>query len=176
MLLCVTSVTTKEIYSMPQSSISHSVLHSLGGDLTLLSILHPVISLSPDILVAEVSELFKSSAYSKVLSLPIVENDVPLGMISRYEILTLYSIQYADQVHGSQPIRRYINKESLQVEIDLPIEQAARFISKNLQFPLTEDFIITRNGKYYGIGFVIDLLKVMQRRINVDPYVKTILN
>jgi signal transduction histidine kinase len=34
-----------------------------------------------------------------------------------------------------------------------------------MQFPLTEDFIVTRHGRYLGVGFVMDLLKVMEKQM-----------
>jgi len=37
-----------------------------------------------------------------------------------------------------------------------------------MQFPLTEDFIVIRHGRYLGVGFVMDLLKAMEQQMRAN--------
>jgi two-component system NtrC family sensor kinase len=134
----------------------------------ILALVNPVEAVSPELAVAEVSGLFLNPAYAKVLSLPVVENGRPLGVISRYRFMDMYLKQYAREIYGKRPIRDFINDKPLIVELDQPLAEAALYVAENMQFPLTEDFIITRHGKYLGVGFVMDLLKAMEARMRAN--------
>lgn len=134
----------------------------------LLALVNPIVAIAPDRPVAEVAELFLNPDYAKVLSLPVVENGRPLGVISRYRFMDMYLKQFARELHGKRPIRNYINDKPLLVELDQPLAEAALHVAQNMQFPLTEDFIITRHGKYLGVGFVMDLLKAMESRMRAN--------
>jgi signal transduction histidine kinase len=132
------------------------------------SLVNPIEAIAPDRPVSEVAELFLNPDYAKVLSLPVVENGVPIGVISRYRFMDLYLKQYARELHGKRPIRNYINHRPLLVELDQPLAEAALHIAEHMSFPLTEDFIITRRGKYLGLGYVMELLKAMESQMRAN--------
>lgn len=134
----------------------------------MLSLVNPIAAISPDRTVAEVAELFLSPSYAKVLSLPVVENRRPIGVISRYRFMDMFLKQFARELHGKRAIRHYINDQPLLVELGQPLAEAALHVAENMQFPLTEDFIITRHGKYLGVGFVMDLLKAMESQMRAN--------
>src|ERR1035437_6171276 len=108
-------------------------------------------AITPDRSAAEVAELFSSPVYAEVLSLPLVKNGRFVGVISRYHFLDMYLKQFARELHGKRPIRNFINDEPLLVEFDLTLAEAALLVAENMQFSLTEDFIVTRHGKYLGV-------------------------
>ncbi len=132
------------------------------------SLVNPIEAIAPDRPVSEVAELFLNPDYAKVLSLPVVENGIPIGVISRYRFMDLYLKQYARELHGKRPIRNYINHRPLLVELDQPLTEAALHIAEHMSFPLTEDFIITRRGKYLGLGYVMELLKAMESQMRAN--------
>lgn len=134
----------------------------------MLALVNPIAAIAPERTVAEVAELFLNPIYAKVLSLPVVENRRPIGVISRYRFMDLYLKQFARELHGKRAIRHYINDQPLLVELDQPLAEAALHVAEHMQFPLTEDFIITRHGKYLGVGFVMDLLKAMESRMRAN--------
>jgi len=134
----------------------------------ILALVNTIAAIEPERTVAEVAELFLNPIYSKVLSLPVVENGRPIGVISRYRFMDMYLKQFARELHGKRPIRNYINVKPLLIELDRPLAEAALHVAENMQFPLTEDFIITRHGKYLGLGFVMDLLKAMESRMRAN--------
>lgn len=136
----------------------------------ILSLINSIDAISPDFPLEVVADLFFDPKYSKLLSLPVVEDGRPIGVISRYRFMDIYLKRYARELHGKRPIRNFINHKPLLVELDQPLAVAARHVAANMQFPLTEDFIITRRGRYLGVGFVMDLLHAMeqQMRANTD--------
>jgi signal transduction histidine kinase len=136
----------------------------------IFSLINPIDAISPECPLEEVYESFFKPEYAKLLSLPIVENGRPIGVISRYRFMEIYLKRYARELYGKRPIREFINNNPLLVELDQPLPVAAQHVAQNMQFPLTEDFIVTRRGRYLGVGFVMDLLHAMevQMRANTE--------
>lgn len=137
-------------------------------DSDIFSLINPIDAISPDCPLEDVAELFSNPAYSKLLSLPVVENGRPIGMISRYSFMDIYLKRYARELHGKRPIRNFINNTPLVVELEQPLAEAAQHVAANMQFPLTEDFIVTCDGRYLGVGFVMDLLKAMELQMRAN--------
>ena len=140
----------------------------------IFSLINPIDAISPDCPLEEVYEFFFKPEYSKLLSLPVVENGRPIGVISRYRFMEIYLKRYARELYGKRPIREFINNSPLLVELDQPLSVAAQHVATNMRFPLTEDFIVTRRGRYLGVGFVMDLLHAMevQMRANTEELEK----
>ena len=134
----------------------------------ILALVNPIKAISPECPVAEVAELFLGPDYTQLLSLPVVEHGRPVGVISRYRFMDMYLKPFARELYGKRPIRGFINDKPLMIELDQPLAEAALHVAENMQFPLTEDFIITRHGKYLGVGFVMDLLKAMELRMRAN--------
>lgn len=136
----------------------------------IYSLINPIDAILPECPLEEVYESFFKPEYSKLLSLPVVENGRPIGVISRYRFMEIYLKRYARELYGKRPIREFINGNPLLVELDQPLPVAAQHVARNMQFPLTEDFIVTRRGRYLGVGFVMDLLHAMevQMRANTE--------
>ena len=135
----------------------------------ILALVNPIKAISPECPVAEVGELFLGADYAQLLSLPVVEHGRPVGVISRYRFMDMYLKPFARELYGKRPIRGFINDKPLMIELDQPLAEAALHVAENMQFPLTEDFIIIRHGKYLGVGFVMDLLKAMELRMRAIP-------
>lgn len=133
---------------------------SPGKEVASLAI--PFEPIAPDVSLEEVAELFLNPEHAAVLSFPVVDEGRPLGVISRYRFSDIYLKRYGRELHGKRPIRGFINNVPIIVEHDQPLAEAALHVTEKMQFPLTEDFIITREGRYIGIGFVMDLLKAME--------------
>ncbi len=131
-----------------------------GKDISSLVI--PFEPVAPETPLEEVAELFLDPRHADVLSLPVVEDGLPLGVISRYRFSDIYLKRYGRELHGKRPIRAYINAAPIIVAHDQPLAEAALHVTENMQFPLMEDFVITEQGRYIGIGFVMDLLKAME--------------
>ena len=122
--------------------------------------------ITPDLTVDYVGELLLSvDEYQQLLSLPIIDNGTPIGVISRYQLMNIFLSRFGRELHGNKPIHVLMNAEPLMVELNSPMETAAQYITGNMSFPITEDFIITDNGRYRGIGMVLDLLRMMEEKV-----------
>ena len=128
----------------------------------ILSLAIPLNPIAPGVPLEDVAELFLSPDYSNVLSLPVVDEGRPVGVISRYHFMDIYLKPYGRELHGRRPVSSFMGNSPLVVAHDQPLAEAALHVTQNMRFPLMEDFIITERGHYAGIGFVVDLLRAME--------------
>lgn len=129
------------------------------------SFIIPLEPLGPDDTVDEVSELLLQSRYERFLCLPIVDQNKPIGSISRSTLQKIYMRQFGRELYGKKSVTHVMNPEPLVVGVEYPIVEASQYITRHLRFPISEDFIMTRNGQYCGIGHVVDLLKAMDQQL-----------
>ena len=52
----------------------------------------------------------------------------------------------------------------LLLSIEQSLETAAQYVAANITTPITEDFIITKDGRYSGVGIVLDLLNAVEQK------------
>lgn len=129
------------------------------------SLLVPVDPIAPECKVDAVRKLFLQESHRHFLCLPVVDDGYPIGSVSRDLLQRIFMSMYGRELYGHKPIEQFMNARPLVIEIDTPIEEASQYVSKNISYPVTEDFILTRQGLYLGVGHVVDLLKAMELRL-----------
>ncbi|MFZ5485123.1 MAG: ATP-binding protein [Pseudomonadota bacterium] len=130
------------------------------------SLLVRVTPLTPRHTVNDVSELLLQQDYRRFLCLPVVDQGQPVGTVSRDELQTIFMKMYGRELHGRKPVVTVMNPKPLVVDIEQPLDRISQYIADNVRFPITEDFIITRENQYLGVGHVVDLLRSMQARLD----------
>jgi signal transduction histidine kinase len=128
---------------------------------TVASLIMPVQPLTPDCPIEQAAERFLLPESQQLLSLPIVKDNRPIGVISRYQILKIFLMPFGREVYGKKPVTHFMNHRPLKLDHDLCLEEASQYLTDNMQTPVTEDFIIVHEGAYCGIGMVMDLLKAI---------------
>jgi len=112
-----------------------------------------------DALVEELVEVFRQN--DELLGVPVVKEDIPVGLVMKTELFTKLSQRYGFDVFHKRPLSRVMNANFLTVDIDQGIDTvAAKVLARNFS-RLYDAFIITINNKYYGIGTVHVLLERM---------------
>jgi diguanylate cyclase (GGDEF)-like protein len=91
--------------------------------------------------------------------LPVVESGRPLGLLTRQELLELYAARFTRELHGKKSVRQFLSGEALIVAESCSLEEVSRLLTADGDRPLSQDFIITRNGQFYGIGRTSTLLR-----------------
>lgn len=130
-----------------------------------LSLRRTIEPITPLTTVNDAADQILSAGYSEMLCLPIIDNGKPVGTISRHRFNEIFLTRFGREIYGRKPVERFMNATPLTVEYDLPLEQAAKLVTASLSAPITEDFIITHDGRYIGMGVVMDLLGAMQTRL-----------
>jgi len=132
---------------------------------TIAALTLSVTPVSPYASIEEVGEYFLSEECEPLLSIPIIDDGEPVGVISRYQMMNIFLKRYGRELHGRKPVSTLMNAQPLVVSESQSMEDASRYITSNIRFPITEDFIIVRDGIYAGVGVVLDLLKAMESQL-----------
>lgn len=131
---------------------------------TLAVLKKPRDHVKPKHTVEKVAKLFLENHHLQ--SLPVVDQAVPVGIVHRHQLMDIYFSPYGRDLHGKKSIGQFMDTNPLVVEEDLPIELASQQITNNTHLSYVQDFIITRNGEYQGMGTILELLeKITARQI-----------
>ncbi|MCV6605230.1 MAG: GGDEF domain-containing protein, partial [Porticoccaceae bacterium] len=124
---------------------------------TVMELVQTAQALTPDVTAEDINDAFIH--HPGVSSIPIVDNGTALGLISRTQILELFSGRFSHQLYGRKPVREIMNKTPVIVDCEARLEEVSQRLTNLEEADLNDDFIITRNGHYIGVGKVSDLLR-----------------
>lgn len=133
----------------------------------LSRLLKPVEPLQPSMSISDVADRLLTPEHKAFLSLPVVDSQHrPSGLVSRTVLQDIFMQRFGRDLRGRHPVHEVMNPAPLVVRLDASLDDAAKQITGQLQYPITEDFILVDEaGRYQGIGTVLDLLKAMEARI-----------
>lgn len=133
----------------------------------LQSLMRAVKPLAASMSINEVADLFLAAEHRAFLSLPVVdENNRPLGLVSRATLQDIFMQRFGRDLRGRHPVGEVMNDAPLIVSLEASLEEASKQVTAQLQYPITEDFVlIDAKGEYCGLGTVLDLLKAMEARV-----------
>lgn len=132
---------------------------------TIESLLSYVEPLSPEQTVNDVGEMMLSENCRRVLCLPVVVDGKPVGSVSRANVQHIFMRKYGREIYGNKQVGEVMNSSPLIVADEQALEEASRYITDHIRTPVTEDFIVTRSGSYFGIGSVVDMLRAMESQV-----------
>jgi EAL domain-containing protein (putative c-di-GMP-specific phosphodiesterase class I)/GGDEF domain-containing protein len=97
----------------------------------------------------------------RLLSLPVVENGKPIGIIHRFDVIDRYARPFHRELFSKKPCRMLMRPAQLVVEHTDSVQDVARLVSNPEQHALADCFIITRDGNYLGIGSNRELMSLI---------------
>lgn len=117
--------------------------------------------------VEDVFNFFDENTYLN--SLAILDGVHVKGMIYRRPFLLKYAKKQRREVVCSQSVVTVMTTNFLCVDAHQRIEQVSRLLTSRAQLNAEHDYVIETEGRFLGIGTVIDLLrKVTQLRVQPD--------
>lgn len=143
---------------MPKHDSSAVALNDEGSDLSALLNEQPAVQ--RDTPTATVLEAFRRQANLNSLAV-LDEQGQPCGIVHRHSLSDVLLKPFATDLFARKPISRLMNDDFLAVEISQSLQQVSRLITSRARQRIEEDFIITLNGSYLGLGRVIDVLKLI---------------
>lgn len=146
---------------MPDSQASFEVTVSI-----LEQMIDPVPPVHMRDSLMDVTERFQTDRFDQALSYAVVDdNHQPVGIVSRYQMMELLLNPYSRDLFGKRPIAQFMNDRPLVIDVqDAPSDVIAR-ISREISTPIVEDFILAESGRYRGLGYVPDVLKLVERNL-----------
>lgn len=121
--------------------------------------------LKPHFRVVDVGDIFLDENYNRFLSLPVVRDGRPVGTISRTRVQQVFMSRYGRELQGNKFIEEIMNPAPLVVALGQSVEEASQYVTRNIAFPVTEDFIVTDGDGYHGMGSVIDLIRGLEGQL-----------
>lgn len=114
---------------------------------------------TPDSDNAQVMTIFTS--HKTLLSLPVVEQERPFGMINRHIFLSQMTRPFFRELYDRKSCIAFMDKNPLVIEADSPLETVADQMVASGDKSVADGFIITRDGKYLGMGLGIDVIRTV---------------
>ena len=105
------------------------------------------------------------------LVIPVVENGLPVGLVERNSFLLKFASPLGHAQFGHRPITHAMDPEPAVVEGGVSIDAFCDVLQKDSPAVLMRGFIVTREGRYQGVGTAASLLQAVnaiQRRQNLE--------
>jgi len=117
----------------------------------------PIPGVSANLQISEVVELFRNQPTWTAMA--VLDGDRPIGLVHRDELLIFLSRPLHPEVYNRKPVASVTNREAVQIEARARLEQVSRLVTARTAGRQRDDFIVTSNGRYVGVGRTIDLLR-----------------
>jgi sigma-B regulation protein RsbU (phosphoserine phosphatase) len=106
---------------------------------------------------ATVLEIF--GQHKELVSLPVVERQRPIGLISRHIFMSQMSKPYHRELYERKSCIAFMDKDPLIVEADTPIETLGALAVASGDKTLADGFIIVEQGQLAGLGAGLALMR-----------------
>jgi diguanylate cyclase (GGDEF)-like protein len=113
----------------------------------------------PDMRVNEVADLLRDNP--EQLSIPVVQDGRPLGIVRRERLFDLLAKPLHPEIFNKKPVTAVMESPTLLIDGQLRLEQVSRLVTQKGKPRLTEEFVITKEGRYHGLGQTIDVLRLI---------------
>jgi EAL domain-containing protein (putative c-di-GMP-specific phosphodiesterase class I)/GGDEF domain-containing protein/predicted transcriptional regulator len=168
----------------PASTLSSQVAKILGSNsvaiypyhkvqeknmATAVKLLRIVPVVAPDTPNSLVYDIFLHDP--KLQTIPVVEHDIAVGLISRYNMIDRFARPYQRELYGNKPCTIFMDAQPLMAEQDTNLQELSHIITEADAHHLSNGFIITREGRYTGVGTGHDLMReITAMQINAARY------
>ncbi|AQR61560.1 response regulator receiver protein [Brevundimonas sp. LM2] len=116
----------------------------------------PVSSTVP---TAEVFARFRDEPDTLVI--PVVDNDRPVGLVERNAFLLKIAGPFGHALYAARPVAMIMDPEPAVVEAGVKIDAFCDILLRSGPGALMRGFIVTRDGRYRGVGTAISLLQAV---------------
>jgi diguanylate cyclase (GGDEF)-like protein len=142
----------QQLESLDRSIVTHTALCAEH----IATYVRPV---APDMRVHELADLFRD--HPDHLTLPVVQEGRPLGVVRREQLFDLLAKPLHPEIYNKKPVTAVMESPTLLVDGQLRLEQVSRLVTQKGRPRLTEEFVITKDGRYHGLGQTIDVLRLI---------------
>lgn len=154
----------------PDQRISHELLHRLRPVCLTVSrpsistqrttaerLLVPISAVSPATNNLDVQARFLRQP--DLQSLPVVENGIPLGLLSRHAFTDIMSRPFSPELYGKRSCAQFMERGCLIVDRNISIHDLSERVVSSDPRHILLGFIITQNGRYAGMGSGHNLMR-----------------
>ncbi|MDQ3125007.1 MAG: response regulator [Pseudomonadota bacterium] len=120
---------------------------------------------------SEIDVLARFEREPDTLVIPVVENGRPVGLVERNAFLLKIASALAHAQEANRPILHVMDPEPAVVDAGASIDSFCDVLLKGGPSALMRGFIVTREGRYHGVGTAGSLLQAvneLQRQQNLE--------
>ena len=114
-------------------------------------------AVSPQTLGSEVFARFESEPDTLVIA--VVDGRRPIGLIERNDFLLKIAGPFGHALYAGRPAIHVMDPEPAMVEAGVAVDTVCDALMKGGAGMLTRGFIVTRDGRYHGVGTALTLLR-----------------
>jgi two-component system chemotaxis sensor kinase CheA len=111
---------------------------------------------SPDEKTEHIYETIKNNP--AITEFAVVEHNAAIGFLTRIAFSELLGGQYGFTLYSKCPVREIMKTDFLTVDYDMSIDQVSSLAMQRLPEELYDPVVVEREGKYFGIVVIKDLL------------------
>ncbi|WP_161864501.1 bifunctional diguanylate cyclase/phosphodiesterase [Pseudomonas yangonensis] len=143
---------------LPQVQSNQASLSEDSHDLSAL--LNDQLAVDQHTPIAEVLDVFRAQANLNSLAVLDAQRQ-PVGIVHRHSLSEALLKPFATDLFARKPISRLMSQDFLAVELTQSLQKVSRLLTSRARQRIEEDFIVIQNGRYLGLGRVIDVLKLI---------------
>lgn len=98
----------------------------------------------------EVNALFRE--HGGLHALAVLDGERPVGLINRRVFMERFGQPFAREIFGAKPCTEFMHTNPVVCEADTPVSALLDVLRGEDQRYLSDGFVITRNGRYAGLG------------------------
>ena len=127
------------------------------GPATALRLLRIVAPASPAMTNNDIFDIFAADPALEVI--PVVDNHVPVGLITRRNLVDRFATQYIRELHGRKSCTLFMDPKPFSVDQNTSLQNLSQSVVEAERHHLFNGFIITDQGRYLGMGTGHDLVR-----------------
>jgi diguanylate cyclase (GGDEF)-like protein len=133
------------------------------ADETLAGLVRPTPSLRPGASAMSAHEAFFADPTLYAVAV-VDEHGTPVGLINRFRFRETLWQQFGDEILKNRPVAMIMDRSPLILDEHAPLEQLSEILSDDSTKYIFDGFIVTRRGKYLGIGTGFSLMRRITER------------
>lgn len=147
-------MTPSDILAAPQRRPQPRLAQPVAGDLAVACV-----AVSPEHNNAQVYEIF--SRHRELGSLPVLEDQRPIGLINRGLFLAQISKPFHRELFEKKSCIAFMDKDPLVVDAGITVDQLALLTVESGEKALADGFLVVDQGRFKGLGYGLDLMRVI---------------
>lgn len=98
----------------------------------------------------------------QIESIPVIKEDgMPVGLITRSALFGSFAQPYRHELFDKKPCTLYMDAKPLLVDKTATVQEISKVLGSAERRHLMQGFIVTDNGRYFGIAHGQDLIRVI---------------
>lgn len=131
-----------------------------GGNVTADALRRNVEAVRPEIINDQVFARFE--AEPNLPAIPVCDAEgIPRGIMERSAMIDRFARLYRREIYGRKPCSQLMDASPLLVDERMPIQDISRLVTSSRRSSIPDHFIITRAGRYAGLGSSSDMLALI---------------